>query len=90
MDGVRLSLVGFNDASNTIRLYKRPCQGCVQTAVLSGNYKTKSAVLVRFLFSDFFEYIPIFDSYSLVLYRHYQPLLVRTFIKADHSMRLDP
>ena len=29
-----LSLVGFNDAFNTIRLHKR--QGCVQTAVLSG------------------------------------------------------
>ena len=41
-----LSLVGFN-AFNTIRLYKRSCQGCVQTDVLSGNYKTKSAVLFR-------------------------------------------
>ena len=30
-----LSLVGLDDAFNTIRLYK--CQGCVQTAVLSGN-----------------------------------------------------
>ena len=39
--------VGFNDAFNTIRLYKR--QGCLQTAVLSGNHKTKSAVLFRLL-----------------------------------------
>ena len=38
----RFSLVGFNNAFNTIKLYK---QGCVQTEVLSGNHKTKSAVL---------------------------------------------
>ena len=44
-----LSLVGFNDAFNTIRLYERPVQGCVQTDVLSGNHKTKSAVLFRLL-----------------------------------------
>ena len=25
-----VSLIGFNDAFNTIRLYKRPAQGCVQ------------------------------------------------------------
>ena len=46
---VYFSLVGFNDAFNTIRLYKRPAQGCVQTDVLSGNHKTKSAVLFRLL-----------------------------------------
>ena len=45
--GFSLSLVGFNDAFNTIRLYKRP--GCLQTAVLSGNHKTKSAALFRLL-----------------------------------------
>ena len=45
----KLSLVGFDDAFNTIRLYKRLCQGCVQTAVLSGNHKTKSAALFRLL-----------------------------------------
>ena len=44
-----LSLVGFNDAFNTIRLYERPCKGCVQIAVLSWNHKTKSAVLFRLL-----------------------------------------
>ena len=39
------SLVGLNNAFNTTRLYKRPCQeGCVLTAVLLGNHKTKSAV----------------------------------------------
>ena len=43
------SLVGFDDAFNTIMLYKRPAQGCVQTEVLSGNHKTKSAVLIRLL-----------------------------------------
>ena len=46
---VYFSLVGFNDAFNTIRLYKRPAQGCVQTDVLSGNHKTKSAVHFRLL-----------------------------------------
>jgi len=44
-----LSLVGFNDTFNTYRLYNRPCQGCIQTAVLSGNHKTKPAVLFRLL-----------------------------------------
>jgi len=44
-----LSLVGFNDASNTTRLYKRPCKGCVQIAVLSRNHKTTSAALCRLL-----------------------------------------
>ena len=43
---LNLSL-GFNDTFDTIRLYKRPCQGCVQTDVLSGNHKTKSVVLFR-------------------------------------------
>ena len=43
----QFSLVWFNDAFNTIRLYKR--QGCFQTGVLSGNHKTKSAVLLRLL-----------------------------------------
>ena len=43
-----LSLVGFNNAFNTIRLYKCPCQECIQT-VLSGNHKTKSAVLFRLI-----------------------------------------
>ena len=43
----KLCLVGFNDAFKTIRLYKHPCQGCAQTAVLSGNHKTKSVVLFR-------------------------------------------
>ena len=41
---ILVSLVGFNDAFNAIRLYKR--QECVQTDVLSGNHKTKSAVLL--------------------------------------------
>ena len=39
-----------NDVLNqkiTIRLYKR--QGCLQTNVVSGNHKTKSAVLIRLL-----------------------------------------
>ena len=40
-------LVGFNDAFNTIRLYKR--QGCLQTDVLSGSHKTKCTVLFRLL-----------------------------------------
>jgi len=40
------SLVGFNDAFKAIRLYKYLCQGGVQTAVLSGNHKTKSTVLI--------------------------------------------
>ena len=44
-----LSFVGLNDAFNTIRLYKRLCQVCVQTAVLSGNYNTKYAALFRLL-----------------------------------------
>ena len=38
-----LNLVGFNDTFNTIRLYKRSCKGCVQTAVLLGNHRAKSA-----------------------------------------------
>ena len=42
-------LVGFNNAFNNMRLYKRPRQGCVQTTVLSGNHNTKSAVLFRLL-----------------------------------------
>ena len=45
----RFCLVGFNYAFNTIRLYMRPTQGCVQTDVLSGNHKTKPAVLFRLL-----------------------------------------
>ena len=45
----KLCLVGFNDAFKTIMLYKRPCQGCVQTALQSVNHKTKSAVLFRLL-----------------------------------------
>ena len=32
---------------NTIRSFW--CQGCVQTDILSGNHKTKSPALVRFL-----------------------------------------
>ena len=44
-----LSLVGFNDAFNLIRLFQRPCLGRVQTDVLSGNHKTKSAVLFKLL-----------------------------------------
>ena len=43
------SLVGFNDAFNTIRLYNISVKGVLQTAVLSGNRKTKSAVLFRLL-----------------------------------------
>ena len=46
-NGRMFSLVGFNNAFNTIRLYKH--QGCLQTAVVSGNHKTKSAVLFRLL-----------------------------------------
>ena len=43
-------LVGFNDTFNTIRLYKRPAKGVLQTYyVLSGNHKTKSAALFRLL-----------------------------------------
>ena len=42
-----LSLVGLNDAFNTIRLYKR--QGCVSTEALSENHKTKYATLFRLL-----------------------------------------
>ena len=42
-----LSLVGFNDAFNSIRLNEH--QGCVQTDVLSGNHKIKSDVLFRLL-----------------------------------------
>ena len=34
---------------STLILYKRPCQGCVQTDVLSMNHKTKTAVLFRLL-----------------------------------------
>ena len=44
-----LSLVDFNDALNTIRLYKRAAQACVQTEISSGNHKTKSAVLFRLI-----------------------------------------
>ena len=46
-----LSLIGFNNAFNTIRLYKRRCHGCVQTAIRpgSGHHKTKSVVLFRLL-----------------------------------------
>jgi len=40
--GLSLSLVEFSDDFNTVRLYKR--QGCLQTDVLSGNHKTKSAL----------------------------------------------
>ena len=43
------SLVGFDDAFNTIMLYKRPAQGCVQTELLSRNHKTKSTVLFKLL-----------------------------------------
>ena len=46
---VQFSLVGFNDAFNTLRLYKRPDQWCVHTEALSGNLKTKSDVLFRLL-----------------------------------------
>ena len=41
------SLVGYIDTFNTLRLYK--LQGSLQTDVLSGNHKTKSAVLFRLL-----------------------------------------
>ena len=41
---VGLCLVRFNSTVNTIRLY-----WCVQTVVLSGNHKAKSAVLFRLL-----------------------------------------
>ena len=41
-----VGLVGFNDAFNTIRLYK--LQGCIQKVVLSGKHNTKSAVFFRF------------------------------------------
>ena len=45
--GQLISLVGFNEAFNTIRLYKRSTQGYVQIEVLSGNHKTKYAVIFR-------------------------------------------
>ena len=45
----KLSLVGFNNAFNTIRLYKRPDKGLYRQIVLSGNPMTKSAVLFRLL-----------------------------------------
>ena len=35
--------------STLLRLYKHPCQGCVQSEVLSGNQKTKSAILFKLL-----------------------------------------
>ena len=46
---VQFSSVGFNDAFKTIRLYNRSAHGCVQTEVLSGNHKTKYAVIFRLL-----------------------------------------
>ena len=49
MSSRSLNLVGFNDDFNTTKLYMRPCQGCVQTAIQSGNHKTESAILFRLL-----------------------------------------
>ena len=42
---MKLKFSRFNNAFKTIRLYKCPCQGCVQTDFLSGSHKTKSAVI---------------------------------------------
>jgi len=45
-DKTWFSLVRFNSTMNTLSFW---CQGCVQTDVLSGNHKTKSADLFRLL-----------------------------------------
>ena len=46
----KFSLVGFNNAFNTIRLYKRLFG--VQTVVLSGNHKTNKSVVLFRLFTQ--------------------------------------